>query len=167
DQFTTRQDAVAEAYRNDVPVLMHLMKMQNKEIGYSVLNAPQMAYVNPIWFGLGRKIYKTAISHTPGMEAFTSTFHEPVWKLPGQSMVERQMARRRGELPAGTLDEDYRKVIYGSGIATEAVLGEAEKSSGFFKRVRDSALRFRLETKPGGKTSKKYQKAQVEMLAGD
>jgi len=161
DRFTVKQDAVSEAYRNDVPVLMHLMKMQNKEIGYSVLNSPQMAYLNPLWFGLGRKIYKTAISHTPGMEGFTSTFHEPEWNLPGGSMVKHYIARRRGEIPLDTLDGDYRHAIYGD--ASRAIMDEAEKTNSFFRWWRDLVYGIKFYAAPGIQdVSKETKKEQLK-----
>ncbi|MCX6771453.1 MAG: hypothetical protein NTX79_05350 [Candidatus Micrarchaeota archaeon] len=138
DQFTTKQDAVAEAYRNDVPVLMHLMKMQSKEIGYSMINSPQLSYINPVWFGLGRMMYKTALSHTPGLEDYGSTFREPDWThfalsaIPGANSVRDYMRRRRGELPPReTLDGDNRHLIYG--MLSKSIVHEGEKSNSFFR----------------------------------
>ena len=170
DQFTTRQDSVAEAYRNDVPVLMHLMKMQNKEIGYSLVNSPSLAYVNPIWFGLGRIVYKTAIHHTPGMEGFTSTFSEPDWTtyalgaIPGANSLRKYIKRRRGELPPReTLDGDIRHGIFGR--PAHAIVSDAKNSSSLFS---DLIYGGKFETAPGGQTTlKKHKEKQVQMLAGE
>ena len=170
DQFTTRQDAVAEAYRNDVPVLMHLMKMQSKEIGYSLVNSPSLAYVNPIWFGLGRMMYKTAIYHAPGMEGFTSTFHEPDWTtyalgaVPGANSLRNYMKRRRGELPPReTLEGDIRHGIFGR--PAHAIVSDAKNSSSLLRDLIDST---KFYAAPGGQpTSKKHKEKQVQMLAGE
>ena len=163
DRFSMKQDAVAEAYRNDVPVLMHLMKMQSKEIGYSIINSPSLAYINPMWFGLGRKIYKTAISHTPGMESFTSTFHPPDWTPAPVKWWDHYQKRRSGEIQRETLDGKYRHEIYG--IHARAVADEAEKTNDFFRWMRDGVYGFKFDTAPGWrKTSKKAKEDYIGTL---
>lgn len=165
DQFSTKQDAVAEAYRNDVPVLMHLMKMQNKEIGYSIINSPSLAYVNPIWFGLGRMAYKTILAKTPGMESFSSTFHQPDWThfalgaVPFGNAAHDYIRRRRGELPPReTLDGDYRHQIYG--LKTHAIVDDAEKTNSFFRWWRDGVYGFKFKAAPGWRPVSKETKEE-------
>ena len=165
DQFSTKQDAVAEAYRNDVPVLMHLMKMQSKEIGYSLINSPSLAYINPVWFGLGRKIYKTAISHAPGMDAFTSTFQPPDWTPAPVKWWDTYQKRKRGEIPRETLDGDTRHQIYG--IKARAVVDDAEKTNDYFRWMRDGVYGFKFKTAPGWrKTSKEASEDRLGTLLG-
>ncbi|MFA6214611.1 MAG: hypothetical protein WC717_05030 [Candidatus Micrarchaeia archaeon] len=152
DQFTTRQDASAEAYKNDVPVIMHLMRMQSKEIHYSLLNSPSLAYINPIWFGLGRKMYKTAIYHTPGMESFTSTFHEPDWTPAPVKWAKNYYARRGMER-----ETDLRHAIYGS----DALAEEAGKTNDFFRWWRDWVYGVKFRGAPGWQPTKKGAKKDM------
>ena len=166
DRFSTKQDAVAEAYRNDTPVLMHLMKMQSKEIGYSLINSPSLAYINPIWFGLGRKIYKTALSHTPGLESFSSTFQQPDWTPSPVKMWDSYQKRKRGELPPNeTLDGDNRHKIYG--LKAHAIVDEAEKTNSFFRWMRDGVYGFKFKAAPGLRaTSKETKEDYLGILLG-
>ncbi len=68
DQFTTRQDSMQEAYREDTTSLLHLMKMQHEELAYSPLNSRSLTFFNPLLFaqkrGL-RALYYRLAERTP------------------------------------------------------------------------------------------------------
>ncbi len=179
DKFTTRQDAVAEAYRNDTPVLMHLMHMQAREIQYTLLNAPSLAYINPIWFGLGRKVYKTLLHNTPGLETLSSTSESPdwtpglvkqgmqMWERSAQARERAQAIKRGEEVPQK--EEDYRRVIYGA--RAKAVVEEAEKSNDFFRWMRDGVYGWvednvKISAAPGDQIGSKAWRKERDSTLG-
>jgi len=132
DKYTTSQDAVAEAYKNDVPVLMHLMKMQQKEINYSPINSPSLVYAFPLLGSYGRDLYKLAVSKTPALQGLSSTVEETSWKslIPLYSKFEAR--RQRKEYEKNTpLTEDYRNEIYGG--RSGRLVEEGEETSGFLR----------------------------------
>jgi len=168
DRFTTKQDAVAEAYRNDVPVLMHLMKMQSKEIGYSPLNTPSLSYMSPVVFGLGRKLYKTALHYMPE-SSLTSTVdvesHDWTGLVPMGSKIKKMGMRwsdpdayRQKYGAPHTMDGDYRNLIYGA--RASALVDDGEKTSEFLKWAHDTSIyKNKIISAPGWrKGSKEWQK---------
>jgi hypothetical protein len=169
DRFTTRQDSVAEAYRNDTPVLMHLMKMQYKEIAYSPLNTPSLSYINPIWFGFGRQLYKTALHHMPDgspLSTLNSTVegtHDALGLVPYGHRV-KNIIEHGIKSPKSKYDTDYRRVIYQG--AASAVAEEGTKSGDFFKWCRDGVYGWRWQAVPGSaKISKKAHEDYVGVLS--
>jgi len=178
DRFSLRQDAVAEAYRNDTPVLMHLMKMQNKDINYAPLNTPSLSYASPLVLGIGRKLYRTLVTETPGLESLSSTV-EPMhlynW-VPGHGYWERHMERKRQKEEAARSglaaeQEDkygYRRTIY-QGWA-ERLVNEGQMSEDFLKaersvtqKIMDWVVHPRYVASPGSR--KISRQAQEDYIA--
>jgi len=169
DRFSTREDAVAEAYRNDVPVLMHLMKMQQKDIHYSPINTPSLSFASPIVFGLGRKLYRTAVTCMPGLESLQSTVephHAKEWEDMAANIATLGMYgmygdyRKKKKLARPAEEDAYetRRVIYGraSQLAHEGDisgehLSEVNAASRRLTRWLENAG---METMPGRKKIK-------------
>ncbi|MFA6328155.1 MAG: hypothetical protein WCY41_01790 [Candidatus Micrarchaeia archaeon] len=78
DRFQTRMDSVAENYKTDVPVMMHLMKMQSREVNYSSINNYTLAFMSPVWVPIIRGAYKNLAYLNPAMSSLSSTFEEPL-----------------------------------------------------------------------------------------
>ncbi|VVC00645.1 Uncharacterised protein [uncultured archaeon] len=64
DKLTTFEDAISQNYLEDNTSLLQLARRQSKTLAYSPLNVQSLAFYNPLYFGLGRAIYKNAIKNT-------------------------------------------------------------------------------------------------------
>ena len=191
DRFSTREDAVVEAYRNDVPMLMHLMRMQQKDIQYAPINTPSLFFAAPIWMGLGRKLWRTAITYRPELESLRSTteehkLHQFFSWAPGHDAYERHLrykedAALRGQDAADNtreeqkawrknrLDEELaaRRGIYGD--RASRLTEETTSTSEFLKSTMSMTHRlvnqmdsWRITTVPGTKKIGKKTIAEYE-----
>jgi len=109
DRFSTRQDAVAEAYRNDTPLLLHLMKMQSKEIGYAPVGTPSLYFLNPVLVPLAKYAYRTAVHTMPALDSLRTTT-DSTWLARKINGEHREKHGRRGpgyEYPAHLYRADY------------------------------------------------------------
>jgi hypothetical protein len=151
DRFSTREDAVAEAYKNDMPVLMHLMRMQQRDIHYSPLNAPSLIYASPIWLGIGRFAYKKIVYNARGFESLQSTVDNPHWPLEGTIEKFRHGGFSKYEDRYG-----YRRKIYGGWLERWAggLVDEGQMTGEYlstFRKVVDWLLFPRYEASPGSR----------------
>ena len=172
DQYSTSQDAVAEAYKNDAPVLMHLMKMQQKEINYSPINSPSLPYASPFWGGYGRTVYKVLVSNIPALHSLNSTVEEKSWLslIPKYDSIHNSIVarRQRNEYERShPFEQDYRHEIYGGWSGRLAK--EGEETSGFLhwcdlhsRRFRRDIISTRYINSPGWrKTSGKHRYDEI------
>ncbi len=99
---------MAEAYKNDTPLLMHLMKMQSKEIGYAPLGTPSLYFINPILVPVGKYLYRTAVHTIPSLSSLSTTADE-TWLSRAITGAEKE---KGGKAPGyGYPDKLYKSSV--------------------------------------------------------